>query len=198
MKIVIFGFGHAGQAYSNAIKNLNLENLLTVVDTDPQVSELIPFNAVFFDHVPEQKFDLAIISTPPKSHLDLYQQVANCTNRIILEKPFALSPSEIKKIFNIAKNGDLFFSIHAGYGKEVDLAIAKLKNKQSKYPQQITQLFCDPYSPNGPQNLGGAWDSIFNALCIINKLWDDVSLRNIKIKLINLSYLNLSASSKLA
>ena len=83
MKIVIFGFGHAGQAYSNAIKNLNLENLLTVVDTDPQVSELIPFNAVFFDHVPEQNLIWQSFLHLP-NRID-YQQVANCTNRIIVK-----------------------------------------------------------------------------------------------------------------
>ena len=43
-------------------------------------------------------------------------------------------------------------------------------------------MFCDPYYPHGPKNLGGPfWDSIYNALGILNTLYDGVVFNKVVV-----------------
>ncbi len=183
MKVIIIGFGHAGQAYLSACASLWTLHQVTLVDLDPAVEVKVPEGVRFSTEVPDEYFDLAIVATPPATHFAVVEAIYERTERCILEKPFALHKEELDAIFELAGRGKIFFSIHALYGEELSLARHKIDSESYGKKTVVAQLFCDPYWPDGPKNLGGPfWDSIYNALGILNTLFDDVSLSNIKIK----------------
>jgi len=182
MKIIIIGYGHAGQAYLSACVALKKYEKITVVDLDYSQKEYVPNNVRFCTKLPDEKFDLAIVATPPETHLEVLNSVHSQVKRTILEKPFAITQSDIDAIFELASKGRIFFSIHARYGKEISFAQEAIASSRFSKCTNITQLYCDPYWPDGPKNLGGPfWDSIYNAVGVLNSLFRDVSLSNIQV-----------------
>lgn len=180
MQILILGYGHAGRAYANALSSLNFDFELTIVDLDENLRFHIPSGANFSAYIPQINYELAILATPPATHLQELNKLTKKSKKIIIEKPFATSTRELDKIFALSQENNIFFSIHARYGEEIRLARHALCTSDTH--SQISQLFLDPYYPDGPQNLGGPfWDSIFNALGVINELLDEISIENVHI-----------------
>lgn len=192
MKLLVIGFGHAGQAYLKACLSMPKFKHITVVDIDPAVKARVDRGVRFSSEVPKDQFDLAIIATPPASHLKVLRVVHERAARILLEKPFALIQSELNAIFSLAEQGKIFFSIHSTYGEEIELGLAALRNIEQNSLIQVSQIFTDPYWPDGPKNLGGPfWDSIYNALAILNNLFPDVKITKITHKVNRLDYFYL-------
>ena len=167
MKICLVGFGHAGKSYLMALAALNQKKQVFVVDIDCQVKNLLPKDIQFSIEIPKTHFDLAIIATPPKTHLQVYKDIKNFSSTVIIEKPFSNNLLELQEFIDLATYNNIYFSIHATHGEELDYYC----DDDRESCTQISQLFCDPYGVDTPVNLGGAfWDSIFNALGIVNKI----------------------------
>ncbi len=182
MKTVIIGYGHAGKAYLAACLALGRHTEIVLVDRNPEVRMHVPEGLRFYTSLPQEQFDLAIVATPPATHLDVLNAVHDQAARIIVEKPFALSRQDTDAIFELAQQSKIFFAIHARYGEELPFAQQALKGVSPTGDTVISQLFCDPYWPDGPQHLGGPfWDSIFNALGILNIIRNDVVFNDIDI-----------------
>lgn len=167
LKICLFGLGHAGRSYLTALQSYGNDIEIYIVDVDDRVANHIPLGMNFYTKIPNVHMDLTIIATPPATHLQVYKEVQHMCERAIVEKPFSIDPKELDEFFHLARENNIFFSIHAIYGKELNYPLNKTEIDYS----QVSQLFCDPYSINTPMNSGGAfWDSAFNALGIINKI----------------------------
>ncbi|MDA9345640.1 Gfo/Idh/MocA family oxidoreductase [bacterium] len=183
MKVVIIGYGHAGRAYVSACRNLSAITEIFVVDVNQAVRSDVPHGVNFATRLPPCRFDLAIIATPPSTHLSVLESVIEKAKRFILEKPFAVAAEDLNSLFNLATIGSIFFSIHARYGEEVLMGRRTIQPLLPMSEIKVSQLYCDPYWPNGPKNLGGPfWDSIFNALGVVNAIFDDIKLSEIEVK----------------
>ena len=55
--------------------------------------------------LPERSFDLVVISTPPKFHLDYYRRYAKRCASCVIEKPMAMSLAECNEIADLASSG---------------------------------------------------------------------------------------------
>ena len=182
MKAAIIGYGHAGQAYLSAFSALGMQEEIVLVDLDQSVRARVPTGVKFYTELPQGQFDIVIVATPPATHLGVLKGVHEQASRIILEKPFALNAKEIDAIFDLARAGKIFFSIHARYGEELALAKKALSSLPKKTVTCVSQLYCDPYWPDGPSNLGGPfWDSIFNALGVLNVIYDGILFNDIAV-----------------
>lgn len=181
MRALIIGFGHSGRAYLNACRAIGGFDAIHLTDIDPIAGSDLPEDVSFSTDLPKDKYDLAVVATPPASHLEVLSKVAPRMTKTIVEKPFAISIDEINEIFSLAAScGSIFFSIHARYGKELSMAQKRTQHLFGMGTACVTQIFCDPYWPDGPKNLGGPyWDSIFNALGILNELFPEVQFDDV-------------------
>ncbi|OOE31988.1 hypothetical protein BZG04_15880, partial [Salinivibrio kushneri] len=116
-----------------------------------------------------REYDLTIIATPPSSHLFILRQFLSRSKKVIIEKPAAVSYQEYREILALANESNIFFSLHAYYGKELHLvreSDVELVNSM----KHISQFFSDPYGGN-KKHLGGPfWDSIYNVLSVFDHL----------------------------
>lgn len=178
MKVCLVGFGHAGKSYLKAIQKYSRGLQVYVVDIDNRIKNDLPNNVNFSANIPHADMDLAIIATPPSTHLQVYKDLKDSCGTIIVEKPFAVNAREMEEFFDLAEQYKVFFSIHAIYGKELEYPV----NASRMNVSAISQLFCDPYGVDAPLNLGGPfWDSAFNALGILNKLIDVKALEVVRV-----------------
>lgn len=59
-----------------------------------------------FEKIPQGKFDVSVIATPPKYHLEVFGQLLECSSKIIVEKPMTKTLSEAKLLLEQAKERD--------------------------------------------------------------------------------------------
>ncbi|MBQ6922793.1 MAG: Gfo/Idh/MocA family oxidoreductase [Clostridia bacterium] len=180
LRAVLIGAGHISLEYQKGLAESEKIKLLAIVDIDKTAIgfKYFPNTQKFstIEDLPQNDFDVAIISTPPSTHYNLIKTCLERNWNVIVEKPFALSLDLITDAYVTAKKTGLFLatSYHWQNGEEVR-AFNKLYN-----PRLISKIDVsieDPYSLNGVSINGekipleGAWiDSGVNALSMV-KTW---------------------------
>ncbi len=170
MKVLLVGAGGAGALNkSTTINNIEIfrnhldvltkfKNLdLIVVDSSKHIlrkvkkkyyskSKRIKY-LLNLDDVPNEKIDLAIISTPPNIRLILLKKLSNLNCRLfIIEKPLSDNIKESKRIIKFAESNKIKLIIN--YPRRFDDAVKKiLKTKQVP-----TRIVC--YYSKGVLNYG--------------------------------------------
>jgi hypothetical protein len=189
-RLIIAGFGHAGQTYLEASINLT-RYINEIFIYDPKINERffskykkisnikISFLRTKFDGKLIDKNTTLIIAVSGRQKIEILKSIKSNLKLIILEKPPALNKLEfnfIKKKFDPKK---IYFALHASKGIEVIQAqkiLKKLKNKDL-IGMSINQLFTDPYSKNLHNNtsLINSWtDSGINALSVIAEIFGNI------------------------
>ena len=103
MKVCLVGFGHAGKSYLKAIQKYSRGLQVYVVDIDNRIKNGLPNNVNFSAKIPHADMDLAIIATPPSTHLQIYKDLKDSCGAIIVEKPFAVNAREMEEFFDLAE-----------------------------------------------------------------------------------------------
>lgn len=182
MKALIIGFGHAGKAYTAALEATFNDIQIHIEDNNPLTE--IPNKYVFFEKNKQLFYDIAIVATPPSTHLVVMKKVYTRSKLVIIEKPIAIDRSDHNEILQFAnENPGVYFSFHAAFGKE--LSILPISNLcQNSTIINMAHLFCDPYSKLEKQHLGGPfWDSIYNILSIFLRIFNE-KLRVLDIQIL--------------
>jgi hypothetical protein len=186
MRVAIIGFGHAGQAYLSALTHISPDSEVLIVDIDSSIRARVPNFASFDTKLHEAFYDLIVIATPPSSHLNDLKRVFQSSSRILMEKPFTLDRVQLYEVLELARSGRIFFSIHARYGKELELLARSKETSPYLDVSNVLQMICDPYYPMTPKNLGGPfWDSIYNAIGIMHRIFQGFKLSKIQVNLNN-------------
>ena len=163
MKILICGFGHAGRAYAQAINSIDCSHQVYIYDLNENL--VIPSWAIKIKDLASTRFDIGIVATPPDSHLSVLESIILQCSKVIIEKPIATDKEKYNKIIELASHYQVFFSLHAYFGKEM-LLLPDLEEFKFKQNFSISHFFSDPYS-NEKENLGGPfWDSIYNVISV--------------------------------
>jgi len=151
MKALIIGFGHAGKAYTAALEATFNDIQIHIEDNNPRTE--IPDKYVFFEKNKQLFYDIAIVATPPSTHLVVMKKVYTRSKLVIIEKPIAIDRSDHNEILQFAnENPGVYFSFHAAFGKE--LSILPISNLcQNSTIINMAHLFCDPYSKLEKQHL---------------------------------------------
>ena len=107
MNICIIGFGQIGRKYYDNINNKSQINFF-IVDSKFKKNNFKKNKILFLNNInklPINKiYDLIIISTTPKNRLDVFKKLYEYKiNKIIIEKPVALSTKEFNQIFKLVK-----------------------------------------------------------------------------------------------
>ena len=181
MEICIIGFGHAGKAYTEAFKGVINEAKISIIDTDPTV--FIPEHYSKLDDISGLIFDVIVIATPPKTHLNVLASILNHARRIIIEKPICIEISQYEEIMLLArKSNKIYFAFHALFGKELSLIDFATATSAAR-SIEVSHIFFDPYNQAGKDALGGAfWDSIYNVVSVFYAFFDDyLSVESIAI-----------------
>lgn len=167
MKFLICGFGHAGNAYAQAIHSILAEHQVFIFDLNPVVE--IPAWANRVDDINTPEYDIGIVATPPASHLKTLEAIVNNCQKVIIEKPLATNKEEHKEILRLAESGVVYFSLHAYFGKEMQL-VTNVDSFEVSNAFSISHFFSDRYG-NAKANLGGPfWDSIYNVISIFHRI----------------------------
>ena len=87
MKVVIIGYGHAGRAYVAACRSLSAITEIFVVDVNQTMRSHVPHGVNFATRLPPCRFDLAIIATPPSTHLSVLESVIEKAKRLFWKNP---------------------------------------------------------------------------------------------------------------
>lgn len=188
-KLVIIGFGHAGQTYLQS--SLELKSYIDQIFVfDPKIKnsliekyKKLKFKNLFFykkDFRQEiiDKNTILIIAVSADQKIKTLNSLKICPKLIIVEKPPALSQNDFNKIKKKFDKDTIYFALHAAKGAEIDNAkkiIGKLENKEL-IDLEINQLFTDPYgkSQQKSESLIDSWtDSGLNALSVISEIFGD-------------------------
>ena len=131
LKVVLFGFGRAGQIhYKNLIKNkkfklthivetydISINNILDVSYVNNNDDKTI--NTIFNN----KSIEAIIISSPTYTHYNLIKKALNNNKHVFVEKPIVEDYKQIKESFDLAKKNNL--KLFVGYNRRYD---NKIKN----------------------------------------------------------------------
>ena len=196
-RLIIVGFGHAGQTYLDA--SFKLSKYINEIHVyDPKIDKQylskkgrirgirIYFFKKKFNNLNTDKQTVFILAVSGKNKLKILKSLNPNLKLIIIEKPPALNKKDYTFITKNFAPNFLYFALHASKGREV----AEVKKMLSKVSMkelvgmQINQIFSDPYSENKTKHntLINSWaDSGINALSVISEIFDD-KLKNLKFK----------------
>ena len=177
---LIMGFGHAGRAYCEALKSVQIDWTIDVFDPSPSAQMPAHVRRVELDAA--ITYDLCIIASPPEFHLENVEYAVDISRVVILEKPIAISLKDYQKIKEISREKkNVYFSFHAMFGLEVERNL----RPEAVHDQvlKVSHAFFDPYGAKSKVHLGGAfWDSIYNVMSVFLKVINaPLKLSSIKI-----------------
>ena len=144
-KILIFGAGSIGNHMAYA--NLKLKNDVVVTDIDPKALERMKFQIfpkrygkwnnkiklVRYEEIFKKEiYDLIIIGTPPKTHLNILKKIVNSSilyKKILIEKPLSSYPENLNQLKKINKN-NIFIGYNHSVSKSFEYFIKLLTKKR--------------------------------------------------------------------
>ena len=155
----IIGIGGMGANHANLLLENKIENgrLEAICDTNDIFSKNFP-NISFYkkteDFFDKNLIDVAIISTPHRSHIELGKQALKNNINIIIEKPLAVTKMQCREFIEFAKKYDAKFGIMLN--QRTNPAFKKLKkmimNQElgeiHRYQWTITDWFRTDYYYN--------------------------------------------------
>jgi len=159
IKFGVIGIGGMGANHANLLLNNKIKNasLSAICDTNEVFSKNfpgIPFYKNSSDILNKKIIDVAIISTPHRSHISLGKQALENNIDIIIEKPLAVTTRECKEFIKFSKECTAQFGIMLN--QRTNPAFLKLKEminkgklgKIHRYQWTITDWFRTNYYYN--------------------------------------------------
>lgn len=165
--VSIIGLGHAFNHQYEALKK-HFENIeLCDIDKD----KIKKYKAT--NDYNQLTSEIAVIATPPKSHLEVANQLILNNKKVIIEKPIVTNLNDLEELIKI-NNSNIYSSLHFAFGKEIDYLI---KHNLNKKPKRIYSYISDNYVTNKrinkeQYNLYGSYlDEVINPLSAIARLF---------------------------
>lgn len=186
INIGIIGLGHIGKYHIQALSQFTELKLVGACDLNPQLSQLLPSQATFYQEatplLSDPKIDTVIIATPNDTHFELANLAFEAGKNVILEKPAASNFEEFQTLdarFRQSQQLHIYYAFHAA--KAFDVSWFQQYYNQSKNQQRLGSItafachFYDPYVHQGKlqseaKSLGNSWiDSGVNALSVLSE-----------------------------
>ncbi len=107
-KVALLGYGYWGPKLARNIQNSNNFRIDYIIDKSKKnlniAKKQFPLSKFYlnFNKLDVSKIDLAVISTPTKTHFQLAKYFLRYTN-VLIEKPLALKKSDVIKLEKISK-----------------------------------------------------------------------------------------------
>jgi len=134
MNIAIIGCGRVAMHHCNAISKVDKLKLVSVCDLNEERGKILADNykVKFFQNYNEMleklgnKIDIVAIITPSGMHYDHSIDIINKFKKhIIVEKPTFMKPSQVKKVYSLAKKHKL--EIFPIFQNRYNLAVKRVK-----------------------------------------------------------------------
>ena len=114
-KLGIIGIGTIGSLYQQALQSLShLFSITAVCDLNLSEETPLPPAAQYRDYrqmLQCADLDCVIISTPIDSHISIARDCLEAGKHVLLEKPAALDPEQIKALYLLAERKCLVFHV---------------------------------------------------------------------------------------
>lgn len=119
LRIAVIGCGRIAQEYHiPSLLNIKDAELIVVCDTDSALAQetarkfkISHYYSDVSEMLRSQKLDMVDICTPPQTHHALCLQAAGANCHVLLEKPMALSLSEVDEMAEAAKKNNIKLGI---------------------------------------------------------------------------------------
>lgn len=142
MRIGIAGLGKMGTNHLNELRKDSEFELVALYDL--YLNEKV--NEPFFTNLDEflkTKLDIAIISSPTSTHLELAKAILPKVKTCLIEKPLALNLEQMNEINRLAKEYGNFVAV--GFSERFNPAILALKKELEN--EKILSINIQRYSP---------------------------------------------------
>ena len=179
-RVALIGLGTISKFYERGLKNSSPLKLVATVDlskdaTAREAFSGYPFYTEYQKAYETQKFDYALIATPPHTHFEIAKYFLEKGVSVIVEKPAVLNLQEYDFLASLAKEKGAYFTVmfHWQYANEIEGYLSLFQNEPI---EEIKIKICDNYGVGGiirdeKRGLNGAWlDSGVNALSVLAKL----------------------------
>ena len=138
ISIAIIGCGRVSEHYLKIFKSKKIKNFIISAVCDLKIKKTQNFkknfNCLVYDDMKkmleEIRVDLVILLTPSGLHYEHSKYILNKRFNLLLEKPPALLPNQIKDLDIIAKKNKLFVTV--AYQNRLNPAMSTLKNAIEK------------------------------------------------------------------
>ena len=148
------GANHANLLLNNKVINASLAAICDNNETFSKNFPEIPFYNKTSDFFDKKIIDVAIISTPHRSHISLGKQALENNIDVIIEKPLAVTTRQCREFINCSKKFDAKFGImlnqrtNPAFIKLKDMIIKGELGKIHRYQWTITNWFRTDYYYN--------------------------------------------------
>jgi len=180
VRLAIIGLGHIARVYKQALKASGY-TLACVCDTSPSAVNRhmyreIPFYRDYETMLAREDVDVALVATPPASHLSVAKTCLSYGVDVLMEKPATLARDALETLLDYeeAVRHTLRVMYHLRYANEVLAFLSDDARDDAWDLEGIDIVIHDPYVDEDgrilPERtaLGGAWfDSGINALSLI-------------------------------
>lgn len=188
MRLGIIGCGTIAATYIRALARLEgLFEVTALYDVLPEKARALALpGAVVCSSLEElagcREVDCVVVSTPLHTHTRIAELCLKRGKHVLMEKPAALSPEEIRGLFDLAEEVGRVFHVafHSSFGVDIDWYLEGPGRSDPVFClSRIRRIACgfyDPYMPDGTiqedrKLLGGSYiDSGVNILSVSSRL----------------------------
>jgi predicted dehydrogenase len=153
IKTALIGYGFAGKTFHgpliSACPDLNLH---TVVSTRPEAvhadwpeARVVPDLAAA---LADPGIDLVVIATPDALHAEQAEAALNAGKAVVVDKPFALSLADARRVVDLAEQKGLFLSVFQNRRWDADFLALKAQIASDRLGRIVTyESHFDRYRP---------------------------------------------------
>lgn len=197
INIAIIGLGHIGSYHVEAIKQIDLLNLVAVCDRLVKYKSITPKDVDYYQDykqlLRDKTIDTVIVATPNTTHLSICLDVLSTGKHLIVEKPAVTAIEDLYRLEKTAHKKDcsIYYALHAARAIDVSWTVNYMNSKKIRREfgpvTGFSANFYDPYIKNGnlllkADGLQNCWlDSGINALSVLQRFFkiDDLNIENI-------------------
>jgi len=115
-RVALIGLGTISKFYEKGLKNSSPLKLVATVDlskdaTAREAFSKYPFYTEYQKAYEAQKFDYALIATPPHTHFEIAKYFLEKGVSVIVEKPAVLNLQEYDFLASLAKEKGAYFTV---------------------------------------------------------------------------------------
>ena len=150
IKTAVIGAGVQGQRHAEKLAALPGSQLLSIVDVDAERARTVA-SGLGADATQDYRdligdVSAVVVATPASTHFDIAGTFLECGIHVLVEKPFATSVEEARKLVDLAKSKDLVLQV--GHIERFNPTVVALADQELQ-PQFIESNRIARYQPRG-------------------------------------------------
>ena len=178
MKVVQIGVGGWGKNHSRILSEFGV--LSAICDANSQRAEEFgkKYSVNFYNSVEnlleKEKFDAALVCTPPLTHSDIAARLIENKKHVFVEKPMTYLPEDGQNLIDAAKRNNVILT--CGYIERFNPAVASVKDflKSRKYGDLIRFEFHHEHKmPQQVKDVGVVYDTSVHDIDTAMWLFDE-------------------------